>query len=352
MNPLGANTPVAASRTHRPDPWRGFTLIELLVVILIIALLIGILLPALGSSRKTARRQLCETHLKQLAVAHNTYAVDYQDKIAGYTWEPGRVYSRYADLNNAGNWVVSSANQAVDIVRRLADREDIPPIQNRFPQRHYSHLILNDYLSQKLPEFSMACPEDRTLLGWQKSPRAMDPLPNNANTPYGMMWPYSTSYHLIPAAWSFDRSDAAGTTISQFTGDHNLYMVGTKPLGKRKHTEIAFPSQKIGVFEYISRHNVKKPLFYAYPDAITPAMYWDGSVHTRRTGDANPGFQPNSPASLFPTTYSYAPNILGFEPPTRNGQPTETVTGYMRWTRGGLKGIDYGAKEILTGQPW
>ena len=58
---------------------KGFTIVELLVVISIIALLIGILLPAIGNARDKARTTTSVSNLRQLAVAVNAYAGDWED---------------------------------------------------------------------------------------------------------------------------------------------------------------------------------------------------------------------------------------------------------------------------------
>jgi prepilin-type N-terminal cleavage/methylation domain-containing protein len=329
---------------------RAFTLVELLLVIAIVAMLIGVLLPALGEARRAGRQAVCLSNLSQLGRTHTSYWSDYRGRMASYSWEPRQAYSQWPELNNAGTYQAAAMRQAVDILRRLADRTDVGPINSRIPHRRYSHLILNDHAGERLPERSMACPEDRTLIGWQQRPYDVDPRPRPTNdAQFDKIWPYSSSYQFVPATWAMDQRERTNT-VSQYSADHNLMWMGGLPLGRRRADEVRFPSQKVAVFDFHDRHSSKIGIYHAYERAVSPQLFFDGSAFARRTIDANPGFNPDNPQSPQATVYQYNPALLGFEPPTLNGQPSELVRGFYRWTRGGLKGVDYYSHEVNTGQ--
>jgi len=65
----------------------AFTLIELLVVIAIIAILAAILFPVFAMAKQAAKKTLCTSNAKQMALAANMYAADYDDTVfSQYNW--------------------------------------------------------------------------------------------------------------------------------------------------------------------------------------------------------------------------------------------------------------------------
>jgi prepilin-type N-terminal cleavage/methylation domain-containing protein/prepilin-type processing-associated H-X9-DG protein len=91
----------------------AFTLIELLVVIAIIAILMAILMPALKRAREQGKRASCLSNLKQLVLAWNLYADDYDGKMVNANTARGTVTAN-GDKNCWVYWTDTSSGTTTE----------------------------------------------------------------------------------------------------------------------------------------------------------------------------------------------------------------------------------------------
>ena len=317
--------------------WRdGFTLIELLVVIAIIALLIGILLPALGGAMSSARTLKCQVNMRSMGAAAMNYGGDYRDTIPAYSWKPGNYETQYNDLRDPGTDERRSVQfQAVSIIRDYSGNPYIPRdsgSRNWYANLWFSHMVFFDYLSGNLEEPVAACPEDE-----EQVERAETPISGYATNQ--LYRKFESSYETSVVTYSVDQAVGSLQPLDQHNNPYLQFDRNPLVLKSRKFTEVRFTSGKAYMFDTYDRHYAElADTIYNEPNARQPILFFDGSVSVRDADESNPGFRPRDPTNAEPSL-------------VKPSSSSEGYPGYYRWTRGGLRGIDFGGSEISTGQP-
>jgi len=342
-------------------PGQGFALIETTAVIAILAMLMAMLLVFSGEQRRAGRLAECIGNQRALGAKYGAFAADREDQIASFSWQGGDTQNTpFDDLNFAENDLQAAANQAIFILRTLADRPDMPVFTGWLPHVLYSHLPLAEHLQLELPATAMGCPEDRNRLNWKDDPQAkfdegfwlpLQPGPNVQK------WPYSASYQLAPAAWDAGQSDPDPDLprVSQGSQDNTYFVPEDASLGPQSMSDVAHPAGKVQHLEPHQRHfgNERQP-YYGLEEARIPLLMFDGSVAVRSTANANLGWSPEQPADPCGDEFIYNPQKKPWLPPAVNGvdgnADIDFVQGFYRWTRLGLKGIDFAGPEPDTGQ--
>jgi hypothetical protein len=217
----------------------------------------------------------------------------------------------------------------------------------------YTHLVLQDYLAQRLPERMVVCPEDKFRLSWHDwrgfQANNFAPTQPDGAVQSNWRWPYSTSYQVAVASYSPDAYRPGNCVVVQAAAHKTFQLypdLVPNVLGKRRIMDVTFPSSKVQMHEDAQRHYVKKWIYHANNASRISMLFFDQSVRTISTVDVFNGFNPNSPRSAASTTMNYAPNP--WEAPLTPG----AYPGKTRWTRGGLKGIDTGAAAEISTANW
>jgi hypothetical protein len=339
---------------------RGFGIIDAVMGVLAVTLIV-ILVGVNGAGRRGvgAAAESVE-NLRQIGSITTSYGADYQNRMWGLSWTPQvQGPSNYPELLTSARQgeLQAAAAQAIDIIRRRSIFTNHPLPPSWFPQLHYSHLVLADYLDMRLPLNMLVSPGDRHRRQWSENPAGFvagaffpyQPDPADFNS---WRWTVSSSYELPPAFWSPDAVTATTGAVVQ-SSNHYTYQIyaptgGGSPFngwGPRPLTQVRFPSNKVLMSDTGQWHGGRRDLYYLSDDARVPILMVDGSARVRISRDANQGFQPANP-----TSPSYTPissyDRRPWEPEAH--VPAGGLRARWRYTRWGIRGRDFEGQEVTA----
>jgi hypothetical protein len=225
-----------------------------------------------------------------------------------------------------------------------------------FPYKYYALLNLRSYLGIARFDQVGVCTEDTERRSW-KSPDAFEAARQRGvalTDPYvsTIRYRYSSSITLTAAAYQPD----VGRQVfvpSASSPDSSAFGSGSAALnmGRRRFSDVAFPSQKVMIFDLFARHNTRQHRFFSELDSSQSPAFFDGSVRLVKSSEAlrarHPHFpQGTSSGSPVRLIYPYRPTSMYAEPPAVD--ELTALDALYFYTAGGLKGVDIGSQGVDT----
>lgn len=343
-----------------PIPARAFSLLELIVSIVAVVTVGAAIAPAMASMRGEGHNAQSQANLMEIGQGRDQYAADNKDRIFTYTWRAGESYTLPTGQTRIPvTYQEAAALQNQEILMRRTGRINgvfkILSNDGRLPHRRYSHLALMDYMAGDddgaFVSSRFADPADGDLLNWQQrqldyGPGSSVPYVGEVRNGYDQnsswsdrailqRWAFASSYQVVPFSWQGDGPD--NVYIPTSSSPHLFVRVGDPDLSGRYLSEVAFPAQKVHMFEEFDREQKRFP-YFAYNIAISEKLMFDGSINSQPSRQANDSVNPAQPDVIW--KQRYVP-LDTFPIPLGGFGDSSLLNMRYRWTEGGLQGVDY-----------
>lgn len=333
--------------------------------LLVLSILVAGVLVGTAASRKArsaARTSICLSNLRQMSVGGMSYAMDFRDGLAQFSWRAGKPGERppapmgvltetFAGMDepDVKDDLEAASWQALEIIRRRGGDTDSPSsvAGGWTPQFEFAHLVLADYLASNVPDRAWVCPNDVTRHDW------INGLGAGPGGKGDALWRYSSSYAMTASSYVPDRFTADGGSLRQGADQRTAAFVrgggeGRAPeyrLGGRRISEVMFPSAKVMTHESVDRHHGAEAVYFTDPESECLMAMTDGAVREVKNAEANPGGYWLADGGVErPAAVRYAANGALGDPGWRAGV-SPSQAGRYRWTLTGLRGVDVGGPE-------
>ncbi len=338
---------------------RGFSLIECGALVLVLSMIGMTVGPSLQSVRSQQQGTASAANLMSIGQGGAAYGFFNQGELFSYSWRGGETYVMPDGRTRTPITDFDAAirqNQAIlqRLTGRINGQTKILPAAGRMPHKRYSHLVLIDFLNEPMETTKYIDPADANQLAWHKDPLEYLKEPNtlpygSGSVPPGYDSDSGWNQTYIKQRWTF-ASSYTGTTASYLQDPPNsrFLPVAATPhlfsggpgvqLGRRNISEVAFPGQKVWMFEEFDREQAGSP-YFGYDHARSEKLMFDGSVNSWASGDAHASIVPEY--GLAPWKQIYVP-LDTFPVPMGGLGDMTLVHQRYRWTFRGLGGVDYG----------